>query len=338
MQIDGGRKLTIMNIANPLFIATLLAAWLTAQAFIPSVAYSAGGLSLRKDSADGIRRPTFVEIAADRMTAALQDAPIGKVLEILAVKTDARIVFHGNIEETLSANFTNRPLEAALRSLFQGWNLAFFYSSAGSGQAQRLSEILILDSQGGIDGNGKLFTSKKTDGLNERGSLSNQADREGDKDAATIAQLAEVLRRAEDRGQRVEAAKQLGKTWSEHAVGPLADALAQDQDASVREAAAAALGRSWSENALEPLSEALANDRDARVREQAARALAQTAGEEAVPALARALTEDRRWFVREAAAAALGAIGGRDALDALVRASTHDRDAWVKETAVLGSF
>jgi hypothetical protein len=325
-QIGGGReRLPSMKLTNSSAGAALVAATLLLRALTPLPAYSAVAGTHGAHAANTFTRRAAVEITAGRMTAHLQAAPVSEVLKVLAQKTRLRILFHGRMQNTVTAEFNNQSIEEGLQRLFRGRNVAYFYASPAAGTPRRLVEVFILDASGGIHD----FDPPAETNPSEEARVS------GEGATGIIAELAEVIEEAEDREERARAVRQLGKTWSEDAVAPLAQALARDESASVREAAADALGRTWSQKAVQPLIDALARDPDALVREQAARALARTAGEEAVPALARAVAEDRRWFVRGAAAAALGAIGGREALDALAAPAAVDRDGWVRETATL---
>jgi hypothetical protein len=322
-RIDGGwKRLPVMKLTNSIAGAAMAAA---ALSLTPSLAHSEGAGVPRADAGNPSARHPAVEIAAGRMSAHLQTAPVSEVLKILAQKTRARIVFHGAMQDTLTAEFKNRSVEEGLQRVFRGRNIAYFYAAPAAGMPRRLFQVIILDASGGIAD----FDPPAEGNLGEELRIS------AEHEAGIIAELARVIEQTEDREERARAVRQLGKTWSADAVAPLAQVLARDESASVREAAAGALGRTWSEKAVQPLIDALAGDPDALVREQAARALAETAGEEAVLALAQSVAEDRRWFVREAAAAALGAIGGRDALDALAAPAAADRDGWVREAATL---
>jgi HEAT repeats/PBS lyase HEAT-like repeat len=312
-------------------VAVVFSASLVLQAILPPLACSDNKANASRDPRARSPVAPAMEVTGRGITARLKDAPLVKVLEILAQKTDARIVFYGATENTVTAEFSNLRLEEGLRRLFLGRNLAYFYSSPAPGKRRRLEQVLILEPADAITREPP-FSSTSDPGRQDKpgseGIPPGAADEEG-----AITELAEVLSEAKDGDARAEAAKQLGKTWNEEAIAPLAQAVSQDDRAAVRQAAADALGRTWSEKAVPPLVDALINDPDALVREQAARSLAQTADEEAVAGLAQALEGDRRWFVREAAAFALATIGGRNALDALLQASQDDRDAWVRETA-----
>jgi hypothetical protein len=324
-----------MTQAKPVIIGITLAVSFLAGPFI-LFGSSAAAAARTEQRAAGLARNPFVEIAGGRMTIVTEGAPVKKVLELLAAKAALRIAFHGDPEDVLQAAIDGQPVESGLRDLFEGANLAFFYSSTDKAGPRRLSEVLILDAGHRMQGKAYLFGPSHASADFTASRL--QEEGEGDeKQSAVIAELRERLRLG-DPDERARAAQRLGKTWSDEALAPLAEALTGDPAASVREAVAAALGRTWSENAVPPLIEALAGDRDAGVREQAARALGQTAGSEAVPVLAHALSHDRRWFVREAAAVALGTIGGPDALEALSLATSGDRDRWVSETAALAAL
>jgi hypothetical protein len=324
-----------MKLTNSSAIAApLFAAFLT-SAFAPAFVQADVAMAPASKRLSHVARPFEFKIDAGRMTAALRNAPIRAVVDLLAEKAGVRVMLHGASEETITAEFENQTLEEGMRRLFSGHNLAYFHTAAEARQPRRLVAVLILGTGEGLYG-GKSFFSASD--VHPQEIYDGGAPPVNGKQARSGAELARLLAESTEPAERVRAATELGKTWSEGAVNPLMEALAADPSATVREAAAAALGATWSEGAVQPLIEALAGDRDGRVREQAARALARTAGEQAVSALAEALEQDRRWFVREAAALALGTIGGREALDALMRASRSDRDSWVREAADMAAL
>ena len=296
--------------------------------------------------------------------------PIGKLLQLVAEKTGARVFFYGERQEQISGQFFDPSVADGVRRLLRGRDLIFVYQEATDGTAgrrgtPRLAELHVFDDSGSRASQLTLFTpNREASGdstASQRGAsgrtvvshaltglvkqLLESTDSQLRKDAAAalaksgdaaaLDALSQALAKDNEPSVRQAVAEALGKSWNDAAVVPLAQSLNDDRSAAVREAAAAALGTTWSESAVNPLLQALANDRDALVREQAARALGNTAGEAAVAALAQTLAQDPRWSVREAAAIALGSIGGSDARDALVRAAETDSDPWVKEAGLM---
>ena len=312
----------------------------------------------------------IVTIVNGRITAKLNEVPLPKILEAVARASGARIVLHGAIDETVSADIEDLDIEEGLKRLLRGRNAVFYYKSKiiepedVSGWA--LSEVQIFGFSGesmdlvtSFDFGAEAVTNfakgreakpaievprdPVIDGLAKQ--LLESNDGEARRNAArelgqvddpeVIEPLSEALLNDADDSVRSAAASALAKTWDEGAVGPLALSALHDESEEVREASVRALGATWSEDAVPTLLMVLSSDADAMVREQAARALAQTAGTEAIDALIQALNHDPRWFVRDAAASALGTIGGGEALEALALAAFDDRDGWVKKTAAV---
>jgi hypothetical protein len=278
--------------------------------------------------------PSMV-IVDGSVTAKFVDAPLKKVLEVVARESGARVLFYGALDGNVSIELKNAPLEEGLRRILQGRNTAYFYSSQlnefGNAPKLALNEIHVFANADEAS-DPSIFASPARASTAIR-PLPATAQMGGANKHSADAELLSQLAQSQDAQARKDAADILGKSWSEDAVEPLGDALAGDPSAAVREAAAQALGKTWSESAVQPLIDALAYDSDALVREQAARGLAQTAGEEAINALVFALMRDPRWYVRDAAAEALGTIGGRYADETLARAAANDPDGWVRETA-----
>jgi hypothetical protein len=309
-------------------VGTLVAvvAWLILADILPAGAAAA--------STSSTATPSMV-IVDGTVTAKFGDAPLKKVLEIVAGESGARVLFYGALEGNVSIELNNAPLEEGLRRILQGRNTAYFYSSQrnGFGNAPKLAlnEIHVFANTDEAS-DPSIFDSPARAGAAIRPLLATAQMGEASM-RSVDAESPNRLAQSQDAQARKNAAENLGKRWSEDAVEPLGDALAGDPSAAVREAAAQALGKTWSESAVQPLIDALAYDSDALVREKAARGLAQTAGEEAINALVFVLMGDPRWYVRDAAADALGTIGGRYADEALARAAANDPDGWVRETA-----
>ena len=320
------------------------------------------GSSIRRAS---VQATPLIEITNGLVSAKLEDAPLAKVLELIAQKTGARIVLHGPADEKVTVEFENQLFEEGLRRIFQGRNAAYFYGlkSVGMGNAAAVmpSEIRVFGLEVDPSDQTTVFVSPEPGTGNQDAQAQavaevrspalldlvkrqveaddSEASREaaqarGDSfDPAPFSALVDTLLVDADASVRAAAADALGRTWDDRAVEPLAQSVLEDSSAAVREAAARALGLTWSEDAVDSLMMALTSDPAATVREQAAWALGQTAGEEALPALIQALTQDPRWFVREAAASAVGAIGGLEAIGALAWSASADGDESVREAA-----
>ena len=328
------------------------------------------------DAASAQRSPTVSQRSADwqiivankRISIKAQDAPLEQVLRVIGQKSAVQIVAPSVGDASVSDEFNNLTLEAAVRRLLGQWNIAYFYSwraeRAGMPLVLVLSAVRVFDRNGGAKSN--MGVVVKQDCQEPRLAAKNPAPRDPEIDAeaarwsqrlvasvdeksreqsaarlgklgtpASIDLLSRVATENPDYSMRLAAVNGLGKSWSDDSVAPLSRALLEDDDAVVRESAARGLGQSWSEAAVQPLLTALLNDRDPVVREQAARALGRVAGDEAVGGLTQALNQDRRWYVREAAARALGSVGGREAAESLNKASTYHRDRSIRETAMV---
>jgi HEAT repeat protein/protein-S-isoprenylcysteine O-methyltransferase Ste14 len=134
--------------------------------------------------------------------------------------------------------------------------------------------------------------------------------------AQSIDELARILKDADNRGEKRQAADLLGR-MGEPAVGPLL-ALLMDKDANVRGYSAGALGGTKSERAVSPLI-ALLDDGDSYVRRSAVESLGRTGSPLAVQPLIKAL-QGRTKEVASYAARALGQIRHPDVIPALIQA------------------
>jgi len=129
-----------------------------------------------------------------------------------------------------------------------------------------------------------------------------------------VAELVRILKDADNRGEKRQAADQLSR-MGEQAVEPLL-LLLEDKDSNVRGYSAGALGGLKSERALAPLI-SLLHDEDRYVRQSAAGALGSIGSVQAVPPLAEAL-QDRQRGIAVAAAGALGQINHPDVVPLLI--------------------
>jgi len=155
--------------------------------------------------------------------------------------------------------------------------------------------------------------------------------------AQSVDKLARILKEADNRGEKRQAADQLSR-MGEPAVEPLLTLL-KDKDSNVRGYAAGALGGTKSERAVSPLI-ALLHDEDQYVRRTAAGSLGNIGSVLAVPPLADAL-QDRQRGIAIPAAIALGQIKHPDVVPLLIRVlqdpGTNAMGAAAGALAALGS-
>jgi HEAT repeat protein/protein-S-isoprenylcysteine O-methyltransferase Ste14 len=138
-------------------------------------------------------------------------------------------------------------------------------------------------------------------------------------DAPRVEELARVLKEADNRTEKREAAGRLIEMGAP-AVDPLL-ALLDDDDPIVRAYSAGALGGLETERVVAPLI-ALLGDDDSYVRRTAAEALGRTGSAEAVGPLVEALRDTAR-NMASSAANALGRIRHPDAIPPLIEALFH---------------
>ena len=331
------------------------------------VGFYLGAASAQPPPAVGQRSVDWeIVVANKRLSIKAQDAPLGKLLQVVGQKSAVQVIAPTIGGESVSDEFNNLTLEAGLRRLLNQWDIAYFYSwrteRAGRPPVLVLSEVRVFDRNGGAPSNTGVVVKQDCQeprlvvrkpaprdpeidaevGRWSRRLLASMDEKSRNQSAARLGKLgtpesidllSRIATENPDYAMRFAAVNGLAKSWSEDSITPLSRALLEDDDAAVREAAARALGQTWNDEAVQPLLMALLNDRDPVVREQAARALGETAGDEAVAGLSQALNQDRRWYVREAAARALGSLGGREAAESLVKASTYHHDGSIRETA-----
>ena len=151
------------------------------------------------------------------------------------------------------------------------------------------------------------------------------ADNRGEKRRAAglLAEMGEpamesLLALLEDKDANVRAysAGALGNIKSERVVPPLI-ALLNDADSYVRRTAADSLGRTGSSRAIQPLVEAL-EDPARDMAKAAVRALGQIKHPDVIPFLIKAL-QNTAWKATDAAAQALGELGAKEAVGPLIQ-------------------
>ncbi len=258
---------------------------------IPSVSAS-------RDSST-VSSPVIIRVSNNLLTVKLKDAPLEKVLTEIANQTGIQFIFHGPMEELLSADFADFPLETGLRRLIRDFDHIFIYREGKTrGSEPEVKKVLIYSRKG----------KKPREGLQ----TSLIGPQKGPPQGPPAASPEFPVKALEDKDPEVrqEAVDRLATLKDERAIAHLTRVLLTDKDEDVRESAAEALGELGDERAIGPLVQAL-KDKDAGVRESAVEALRHIGGEAVIRPLMDAL-KDEDEDVREAAADALKELTGKD--------------------------
>lgn len=331
--------------------SSLLCAVIGAAVLATAVTESGAAQSRPEPPAPAFR----LQLDGQRLTAAIDDAPLHQVLDALAREARVQLVADVPLAERITARFQGVSLEEALRRLLPAGGVVLVYGpAAGAASAMAaapLVEIRAYSRPGAAEGAAAgappaADASAGTPAISAdaaalAGIVAGSEDRRlrrralealGDLEAgAGVPALGRALR-DDDPGVRETAAAALGRTWDAGAVDPLARALLDDGDVWVREAAARALGAIWSDEAADVLGGVALSDGSRSVREAAVEALGRQADPRAVPFLVEAL-RDPTGAIRERAAEALAAIGSPAALAPLGQAASTDGDPWVRQSA-----
>jgi HEAT repeat protein len=237
-----------------------------------------------------------------------REAALADVLRAIAEQADFELSIKGDAEQTATWDFTDVPVDEAVRKVLQQVSsVATFAPNGGavvevhvlrSGRESRgaavQGESVIPTMRAGID------LLEREDRIRATQSLSRQPD------ANAIKQLTHLVSEDEDQTVRAVAAVGLGKIRTHEAKEALIDALS-DRDSLVRRRAVQGLGRLWGSDAVEPLSLALLEDLDPHVRREAALRLGKIRSEEARESLTLAET-DTEHLVRRAVTHALASF------------------------------
>jgi len=243
--------------------------------------------------------PSFVvQLKGRLLTVKVRDIPLKRVLTEIAHQAQIKILFYGPVEELLSADFSEIPLDKGVRRLTGGCNYAFIYGPKAAKTAEpEIREIIIYPKTGGRGGKG--------------GRPTVIAPSQQVPDEQEEAVLVSLFKALEDKDPlvREETVYLLSEFEDERVTRHLTQVLLKDEDEAVRASAAEELGDLGDQGAVDSLIKAL-GDKNARVRESVAEALGQIGGESAIPKLIKALGDEDE-DVRDAAAEALGEIRER---------------------------
>lgn len=239
-----------------------------------------------------------VELTGGRLTVDARDVPLPDLLGLVARRASFRLTFARAPIETVTAAFSDVPLDEAVRRLLRGHSFVLVYEAD-----QRLSEVRLV----GPDGAATLSV----------------ADRRHAGPGESAERAAEIAAPTP-----VPAAAPVHPTPT---VRELARTVAEDEDAAVRARATAALAALGGADAISALRTAL-EDAAAIVRVHAVHALSRAERAAAIPVLSAVLAGDRDPQVRLAAARALGSVPTADARLAL-EGATRDANPAVRDEA-----
>ncbi len=307
---------------RPLRLCTLHLVCLTVSlTLLSTITQAKDKLKITEAETQPSQSARFIQFVNDQLTVKVKDVSLQELLEGIARQGGLTLVLSGSLEDRITIEFHQLPLDEGLRRILGYQSFAVEYAQQTpeeSPSTVRRPTKLWIFSKAEI---GYRVQTTVVDGNTRGDSL---------KDVATDIQRLQVTLMSEDPGERAEAVEALGESERPEAVTHLSVALA-DEDEDVREAAIAALASIGGDEAAEALAMAL-QDEEAWLREEAVDALGEIGGDAAAQALVAAL-QDEDSSMREEAVDALREIGGDEAAEALAIA-LQDEEAWLREEAV----
>lgn len=229
--------------------------------------------------------PFVVRVKDHLLTVKVRDISLKKVLMEIANQTLIKIVFYGPVEEFVSMDFYDIPLDKGLKRLTRDINYAFIYGTKKTKMMEpEIREIIIspktrestikyveptiiTPKQGAPEERKEAILVSLFKALEDKDPVVREEAVDllsESKDGRAFKHLTEVLLNDEDEDVRARAAKALGDFGDQRAIDPLIKAL-QDKDVWVRENVVNALGQIGEERVISPLMEVL-RDEDGDVR------------------------------------------------------------------------
>ena len=232
----------------------------------------------------------FVRFADERLTVKVQDIALRELLKEIARESGLTLVLLSALQDRMTVEFHQLPLDKALRRLLRHRNFALEYAektAKGSHSTGLRPTGLWVFANGGGDYPVQTIVLEET------------KPRSSQEAAALDNRVVQVALQSPDPEEREDAVETLGESRHPDAIAPLSLALA-DEDTDVREAAIDALADVGGDEAAQALAVAL-QDEDAELREDAVEALGEIGGETAIYLLEQA-SQDNDKFVRGTAA------------------------------------
>ena len=241
---------------------------------------------------DGSPQDLVVELDKDHLTVVAYKARLDMILSKISAATGIAFHLNGPLELSISDNFSNLPVEMAIRRLTRGYNCAFIYARKNPNMKLPVlaSVFIYLGPSGSFSTLGEPIIS----------------DSEPASDPL-ISDLPEI----EPPISEFERLKEAAFEGKEEALSHLIDISLNEQNEVVREASIEALGSIGQERVMDALIEGLHDD-EAWIRAASVRAIAEHGGERARNALMVAL-EDPVAEVREVARLIMNELDEGDA-------------------------
>jgi hypothetical protein len=222
----------------------------------------------------GNNDPSFlVQLKGRLLTVKVRDIPVKRVLTEIAYQAQIKILFYGSVEELLSADFSEIPLDKGVKRLTGGCNYVFIYGPKAAKTAEpEIREIIIYPRTGGRGGQGVRPTVIAP----------SQQVPEEQKEALLVS----LLKALEDKDPlvREETVYLLSEFEDERVTKHLTEVLLKDEDEAVGASAAEELGDFGDQRAIDLLIKAL-GDNNSRARESVVETLGQIGGGECHPQL-----------------------------------------------------
>ena len=276
---------------KPLRLLTLHVVCLTVTlTFLSDISQAEDTLKAREARTHTSQGSRLIQFADDHLTVTAQDVSLRALLQEIARQSGFTLVRYGSLDERMTLQFHQLPLDEGLRRILRHRSFALEYAEQTPEQqpsALRRPKTLWIFPQGEEEYSVRNTIVEDT-----------KTDSTGEDIAIDISRLQAALSSG-DAADREEAVEALGESGRPEAVAPLRLALA-DKDEDVREAAIIALGEIGGPAAAQALAIAL-RDEDPCLRLEVIETLGKIGGEIAIGLLEQALVDEEE-FVRETAA------------------------------------
>jgi hypothetical protein len=262
----------------------------------------------------------WVQAVRGRLSVALDEAPLGAVLDAIRAETGVAVTVHGSLAREVSDRFRGLTVEAALRRLLRELDVAFVYAPPRGAAPPRLEKVVVYPApraERRPPAAPPAASGPARSGAGEREAENAPAPADPPLPPAVDARLAALAR---------------GGGVNRAAAGPELDALIADPNPAVRQRALE-VAEATQLASPDALRQAALADPDLQVRWAALAALVATAGREAAVAAAEAGLSSGSARERLAALEALGEQLGGEAGEQAARRALADADPAVRAKA-----
>jgi hypothetical protein len=221
-----------------------------------------------------------VSVAAGRMSLTAREVPLRNVLDAVAKKAGFALDVRGDLTEKVSHEFTDLPLDVALRRVLGKHSYVIEYAPAATASpptARALHRLSVVERSptGGAKspGRGARAPQSATDRKAEQEKIRNMRRLRRNPTPEALRELSALLSNDDRRQVRATAASVLGSFKGQAVADVLIAALA-DREVTVRRRAIVSLGKVGGRGAADALAGVLGRNKDMQSRILAARALA----------------------------------------------------------------